>query len=89
MPYTSGRLIAGSTNLDTNAAPISSTAHAIRETLVQADPANSTNVLVGDVSSQTIVLTPGASMTVPIISLSRIYAKMASGTGTVNWFARD
>lgn len=61
----------------------------IREVLVQADPANSTNVCVGTASAQYVVLTPGQSISLPLNSLTRIYVKMASATGAVNWLARD
>lgn len=90
MSYTSGRLVAGeTTGITTAAVAISTTSHAIREALIQSDPDNTTNVLVGNSIAQEVVLTPGQSITVPIISLELIYVKMASGTGTVNWLARD
>lgn len=89
MAYTSGRLYAGTTSLTTNAAAISTTAANIREVIIQADPDNSTNVQIGTALSQEIVLTPGQAITIPVISLSLIYAKMASSTGQVNWLARD
>ena len=92
MGYTSGRLLAGeTTGIGTTAVAVSTaaTSHAIREALIQADTTNTTNVLVGNSTAQEVVLKPGASITIPIISLSLIYVKMASGTGTVNWFARD
>lgn len=89
MAYVSGRLAAGTTNATTTAVPVSTTTINIRECIVQSDPANTTNLLVGTVLAQPIVLTPGQSITVPVISLSLIYVKMASGTGTVNWLVRD
>lgn len=90
MSYTSGRLAAGeTTGITTTAIPVSATTHAIREALVQSDPSNTTNVLIGNSAVQEVVLTPGQSITVPIISLSLIYVKMVSGTGIVNWLARD
>lgn len=90
MSYVSGRLEAGTkTGVDTTAGPVSTTSHNCREVIVQSDPANTTNLLVGDSSSQKLVLTPGQSITVPIISLSLVYVKMVSGTGVVNWLSRD
>jgi len=90
MSYTSGRLFAGEkTGIDTTAGAISTTSYNIREVLIQADPSNTTNLLVGNSTAQEVVLTPGQSITIPIISLSLIYVKMASGTGIVNWIARD
>lgn len=90
MAYTSGRLFAGEkTGIDTNAVAISTTTSNIREVIIQSDPTNTTNVLVGNSTAQEIVLLPGQSLTIPIISLSLIYVKMASGTGIVNWLGRD
>jgi hypothetical protein len=89
MSYVSGRLFAGETALTTTAIPISTTTTNIREAIIQSDSTNTTNVLIGNLTTQEIVLTPGQSINIPIISLSLIYAKMASGTGTVNWLARD
>ena len=90
MAYTSGRLWAGEkTGIDTTAGPISTTSNNMREALIQADPGNTTNLLVGNVDAQEVVLTPGQSITIPIVSLSLVYVKMASGTGTVNWLSRD
>lgn len=90
MAYTSGRLYAGEkTGIDTNAGAISTTTNNIREALIQSDPANTTNMFIGNATSQEVVLTPGQSITIPIISLSLVYVKMASLTGIVNWIARD
>lgn len=90
MAYTSGRLIAGETaGITTTAVPVSTTQINIREAILQSDPANTTNLLVGNSLAQEVVLTPGQSINIPVISLSLIYVKMASGTGTVNWLGRD
>lgn len=90
MSYTSGRLYAGEkTGITVTAVQISTTEKNIREALIQADPSNTTNVLIGNVDAQEVVLTPGQSITIPIISLSLVYVKMASGTGITNYLARD
>lgn len=90
MAYTSGRLFAGeTTGITTSAVQVSTAAANIREAIIQSDPTNTTNVLIGNSSAQEVVLTPGQAITIPIISLSLIWVKMASGTGTVNWLARD
>lgn len=90
MAYTSGRLYAGeTTGITTSAVAVSTTTGAIREALIQADPTNTTNVLVGNSTAQEVALTPGQSITIPIFSLSLVYVKMASGTGIVNYLARD
>lgn len=90
MAYTSGRLYAGEkAGVTVTAGAISTTDNNIREAIIQSDPANTTNVLVGNSTAQEIVLTPGQSINIPIISLSLVFVKMASGTGTINWLARD
>lgn len=90
MSYVSGRLFAGKkTGITDTAVVVKAAAEGIREVLIQSDPANTTNVLIGNATSQEIVLTPGQSITIPIHSLSLVFAKMSSGTGTVNWLARD
>lgn len=90
MAYVSGRLFAGEkTGINGTAVQVSTTTANIREALIQSDPSNTTNLLVGNVTAQELVLTPGQSVTIPIISLSLIWVKMGSGTGTLNWLARD
>lgn len=91
MSYVSGSLVAAGqkTGIDTTAGQVSTTSANCREALIQSDPANTTNMLVGNATAQHVVLTPGQSITIPIISLSRIYVKMASGTGVCNFLARD
>ena len=90
MAYVSGRLFAGEkTGIDTTAGPVSTTSPNCREALIQSDPTNTTNMLIGSSLAQEIVLTPGQSITIPIISLSLVYVKMASGTGVLNFLARD
>ena len=90
MGYVSGRIYSGEkTGITTSAVQISTTSNNIREALIQSDPSNTTNVLIGSATDQEVVLTPGQSVTIPIISLSLVYVKMASGTGVVNFLARD
>lgn len=63
---------------------------ACRGVLLQADTANTTNVLVGNAAGQFFVLTPGtqANQEWLVSNLNLIWVKMASGTGTVNWIGR-
>jgi len=62
----------------------------IREVMVQADPDNTTDALVGNASAQYIKLVPGQGFAIPINNLYSIYVRMESATtGTVSWFARD
>jgi hypothetical protein len=57
--------------------------------LVQSDPGNGQNVLVGNSGSQTVVLQPGKAICIPCSNVSQIFVKAVSGTMTVNWFSID
>lgn len=89
MAYVSGRLFAGQASVTMVAGPVSTTSSNMREAIIQSDPTNTTNMLVGNATAQNVILTPGQAITIPVISLSLIYVKMASSTGLVNWLARD
>ena len=90
MAYISSAILAGQkTGVTVTAVQVSSTSRPAQEVLIQSDPANTTNVLVGDSDTQVVVLTPGQSLTVPINTLSLIWVKMASLTGVVNWMIRN
>lgn len=55
---------------------------------MQADPANTTNVLWGDDTAQPMALLPGQSTDwIPIADAALLCVKMASATGNVNWIA--
>jgi hypothetical protein len=58
-----------------------------REVLVQADPANAGNTLVGGSGKQTVVLTPGASVSLTVPNTGILYARSATGTGAANVLA--
>jgi len=90
MAYISSAILSGKlTGVTVTAVQVSSTSRPAQELLIQSDPANTTNVLVGDSDSQNIVLTPGQSLTIPVNTLSLIWVKMASATGVVNWLIRN
>ena len=90
MSYTSGRLYAGQkTGITTSAVQISTTSKNVREVVIQSDPANTTNMLVGDSAGQYVVITPGQAINLSIISLSLVYVVMTSGTGIANWVGID
>lgn len=98
MAYTSGRLYAGQTTGigAVTAVPVASGSIGgstgvpnTREVIIQSDPANTTNMKVGSALAQYLILTPGQSINVPVINPTLVYAVMVSGTGTINWFARD
>lgn len=62
----------------------------IREVIVQADPDNTTDVLVGNSVDQFLKLVRGQGISIPLNNLYSIYVKMESATtGTVSWIARD
>lgn len=84
----SGTLYAGTLSTTTSAAALAST-QAVREVLVQNDPDNSADVLVGNSSAQTIQLKPGQSMVIPVADLATVYVKSVSGTPTVNYLGRS
>jgi hypothetical protein len=54
---------------------------------VQADPGNSTNVLIGNSTNQFYALKPDDNVVINCSNVSQIWAKMASATGNVNWIA--
>ena len=71
-----------------SAAAVAST-QAVREVLIQNDPDNSADVLVGNSSAQTIQLKPGQSVVIPVTNLATVYAKSVSGTPTINYLGRS
>jgi hypothetical protein len=54
--------------------------------LLQADPDNTVNILIGDSSSQTIELSPGGSLSLQIENASLLYAiRDAAGSPVLNY----
>lgn len=83
-----GGLSGGTTSLTTTAAIVLSTTLAITQVLVQNDPDNLVDVLVGSSSAQVIQLTPGQAVTIVTSDLANVYAKnVSSTTQSVNWLA--
>lgn len=91
MSYVSGRLFTGQVvGIGTGATQLGGPLLSnIREVMIQSDPDNIGNLIVGTILNQYITLTPGQAITLPIISLTLIYVRMSTGTGTANWLARD
>lgn len=91
MSYVSGRLFTGQkTGITTSAVALGAgTLSNVREVMIQSDPSNVGNLLVGTGTDQFVVLTPGQAITLPIVSLTLIWVRMSTGTGTANWLARD
>lgn len=89
MGMVSGRLFAGqNTNVTTTAARLHAS-QSCRQVLVQNDPANAGNLLVGSVDAQHVIVKPSQSITINITAVSEVYVKMSTGTGTVNWLASE
>ena len=84
----SGVLYAGTNALTTSAEALAAS-QAVTEVLVQADAANTTNVLIGNSGGQYIQLGAGGAIVIPVANLATVYVKMASGTGTVNYLGRS
>ncbi len=58
------------------------------EVIVQADPNNTANVVLGDALVQCYVLEPGATLTIPIRHINKIFVRFPSDTTQrVNWIA--
>lgn len=55
------------------------------EVLVQADPANTALAFVGSVSNQTLKLSAGATVTLPVSNLNQVIGKTSAGSATINW----
>lgn len=60
------------------------------QVLIQADPSNDNNVLIGDEAHGCyIVLRPGETITIPINDVKKVFARSEAGGGvnTINWLA--
>lgn len=82
-------LYAGTVALTSGSAVAIAASQAVSEVIVQNDPDNTVDILIGNASSQPIQLKPGQSMTIPISNLSSVYAKSVSGTPTLSYLGRD
>lgn len=61
---------------------------ACKSVIVQNDPDNAVDVLVGDSSTQAFQLRPGDALTLPVSNVNLVYAKnLLSTTQSVNWIA--
>lgn len=58
------------------------------ECLVQNDPDNTVDMLVGSAAAQPIQLSPGQSITLPIQDAASIWLVAASATPTANYLCR-
>lgn len=81
-----GGLAAGTLSATTTAAQLSSN-QACKEVLVQNDPDNTVDVLIGPSGSQPIQLVPGQAVALPVSNVNLVYGKTVSSTGTIAWAA--
>lgn len=73
--------------LTVNTSPTVPTSQPCFEVLVQADPDNTAAVFVGSLGGCYFQLDAGASLTVPINDVGKVYVRAASGVQRVNWLA--
>jgi hypothetical protein len=78
-------LVNGSLTATTTAVPVSTSTLPIEDAIIQNDPANTVNILLGDATAQTIKVVPGASFSIEIDYINKVYVKTESGTATVNY----
>lgn len=83
----SNAIYAGTLNVTTTAVVLGS--QTCSEVLIQSDPSNTQNILVGSASNQTIVISPAAAETIPCANINLVYVIASSGTAKVNWLARS
>jgi hypothetical protein len=72
----------------TTATPLTTTQSSGREVIVQADPTNAADILIGGSNAQEIHLVAGASLALDWTDISTIWVKSASGTLIANWLVR-
>ena len=85
---TSERLYFVTGSLTTTAAALGSNLQSLTELVIQADPGNTVDILIGDASTQGWKLIAGAEFSCPIRNPGLIYGKTASGTATYSLFGR-
>lgn len=83
----SSTVTAGTKTATTTPAALAVSAE-ISEVVLQSDPDNTVDILVGDVSAQTFQLAPGDSITVAIDDPSKLYVVSVSSTAVVNYLMR-
>jgi len=80
-------LFAGTLTTSTTATVLAAS-QPVFEVLVQSDPDNTVDILVGTRQAQVIQLKPGQALTIPTSNLDRVYATAASSTPVLNYIAR-
>ena len=80
-------LVAG-TNALTTSSEVLGTTDVTWECMIQNDPDNTDDMLIGDATTQSIQLAPGESITIPIDDRNTINLVAVSGTPTANFLCR-
>ncbi len=80
-------LFAGTLTTSTTATVLAAS-QPVFEVLVQSDPDNTVDILVGTRQAQVIQLKPGQALTIPTSNLNRVYARAASSAPVLNYIAR-
>lgn len=84
----SDTLYAGNLSAITTAQPLGAS-QAISEVLIQNSPTSGENVFVGSATNQPIVLVPGASISIQVDDLAKVYAKAATNTADIGYLGRS
>lgn len=80
-------LLANEITVGVAAQPLVSGTLACYEVLIQADPSNTADVLIGNAHNHTIVLTAGTPISIPINDASKVWLRAVSGNQRVGWVA--
>jgi len=75
----------GTVGLTSNAAQLA--AQACRRLQIQSDPDNTVDVFIGGAVSQPLQMQPGDNDWFYVANKNLLYAKCATSTATLNWFA--
>lgn len=87
--YESNYSYCDSMDIGIDAKPISNVYKEIREILLQADPDNDHDLLIGNASKQVMILKAGRQMTIPIDNLDKLFVRAkGQGNNKLNFFAR-
>lgn len=84
----SATIYAVQTALTTTAAPLGSSVEDLTELVVQADPDNTVDILIGSSVVQCWKMEPGDQQPFPVRNPALIWGKTASGTATCNLIGR-
>ena len=85
---TSSKIYFRTGSLTTVAAALGSASVDLVEMIIQADPDNSADILLGDATSQGWRLEPGDVQPFPVSNPALIYGKASTGTATYALFGR-